>query len=238
MKGRQLIAFARVLVLALPLSCQDDKGGGTPTPPPASKLAGKSFDAEEFACTPKKSSSKQNDKSANSKAKSKGDGEEKSRLALLADEAAAPVWTGDIQNLLKDNCLPCHAANATPPDLSSYAGASASATDNLERMQRTGAGIMPPAAALPAADVERFSAWLQGGKLESAPSGGSDGGSEETEDPSDPADDEEDPTEDPDEDSESDESESDDDSGKKSQKAAKKPLCPNIKSQGTSADPS
>lgn len=242
MKGRQFFAFARALVLALPLGCQGgDQKGGTPSPPAGSKLAGKSFDAEEFACTPAKKSQVKGKSAQANKSKAKKD-TAKAALWLQANNAA-PVWKADIQTLLKDNCLPCHAANATAPDLSSFATASATADDNLERMQRTGAGLMPPAGALPAADIQRFSAWIAAGKPESAAAGGSDSGSADPDEnensQNSPSDEEGDEDEEAsDEDSDEDESSADDEQDQAGSGASKKPLCPNVERQRQVSDKS
>ena len=160
MDRRLITTAASALVVMLSFACQEDsKKKNTESAAPVG-LAGTSFDAEEFSCK--------------KKAQTKG------ANLITAD---APTWDDGIKSLMQSKCLPCHAAGATPPDLSSYQETAETVDDNLERIERTGAGVMPPAGKLPQDDIDLFKAWLDAGTPKSSDAGGtSDGSADEDDD--------------------------------------------------------
>lgn len=186
------------LMVFLSVACQEDKKNNTPATGNVSGVAGKSFDAAEFSCK-----KKPQDRGAN--------------LVTIAE----PTWDSDIKALMKSACLPCHAAGATPPDLSAYGATAETAADNLERMQRTGQGVMPPAGQLPQDQIALFKAWLDVGTPESADGGGG------SEDAADPGNSEGDPDEDP----EGADGEDADDASGESDGEYDSKLCPNAARQ-------
>ena len=151
---RRLITTAVLTVgVMLSLACQEDAKNQKETAVPSQGISGTSFDAEEFSCKKKV--------------------KPRSAALFLADE---PSWDNGIKALMQSKCLPCHAAGATPPDLSAHASTAETVEDNLERMQRTGAGVMPPAGQLPQKDIALFKAWLDAGTPESSGSTGTSDG--------------------------------------------------------------
>ena len=100
------------------------------------KITGKKFTDQEFSCY-----------------------ETKAALALAA---ATPItYVKDVEPLLAARCTSCHStAGGSPPDLSTYAGASAAAQSSLDQVK---GGLMPKSGALSAAEQEVFSQWLEGG---------------------------------------------------------------------------
>lgn len=104
-------------------------------------------------------------KVANASTKGAGQADACSKLGLVAEQAtvAAPVWSGNIEPLIKTNCAGCHSANGTPPNLSTFAAAKAAGVDSLEQIE---AGKMPPSKKLAAADIATIKAWTEGGMPE------------------------------------------------------------------------
>jgi hypothetical protein len=79
--------------------------------------------------------------------------------AAPAAAGAAPTYAGAIKALLDAQCVSCHTAGVTAPDLSTEAGAKAQAA----RIQaRVDDGTMPPGG-LNAADKAAIDAWVAGG---------------------------------------------------------------------------
>lgn len=72
----------------------------------------------------------------------------------------ALTYTSDIASLLKDQCVACHKAGATSPDLSTFAAAKAGGAASLKRIQ---AGTMPTSGPLSPADKDRFKSWADAG---------------------------------------------------------------------------
>ena len=121
---------------------------GTPQAPTTPGSGGRALGAKE-ACE---------DKSTTVKAKTSS----KAKLKL-AD--ATVGYKDTVKSILDKNCVSCHGANATPPNLSTYAAASDAADSSLRAIQ---AGTMPTTRKLADADTEKFSAWVAGGSPETA----------------------------------------------------------------------
>jgi mono/diheme cytochrome c family protein len=72
-------------------------------------------------------------------------------------QASGPTYKGQIAKILKDNCVSCHTAGGTSPDLSTYDLAKAQGAASLKDIN---AGTMPPGAPLAAADKAAFASWV------------------------------------------------------------------------------
>jgi mono/diheme cytochrome c family protein len=83
-------------------------------------------------------------------------------LKLVADDV---TYDGYVAGLFKTNCVSCHTASGTPPDLSTYALVKAQADASLKDIK---AGTMPQGAPLAAADQAKFAAWVAAGAPQSA----------------------------------------------------------------------
>ncbi len=91
--------------------------------------------------------------------------------AALTDTA---VFLEDIKLIISNKCGFCHNAAALPdnrrkPYLVEYDVAKSYATRMVERMERTGAGKMPPEGSQPhleQRDIERLKLWIAGGYIE------------------------------------------------------------------------
>ena len=76
-------------------------------------------------------------------------------------------YTDTAQAVIARNCVSCHSAGGTKPDLSTYAAASAGAKTSLQAI--TGALMPPPTGSIKmsSADQASFAAWVAGGTLQS-----------------------------------------------------------------------
>lgn len=84
--------------------------------------------------------------------------------AVPVDPARAISYVDPIKRILDASCVGCHKPGLTPPDLSTYASASAAARTSWVTIQ---AQSMPPAVPLPADQAVAFKAWLDAGAPES-----------------------------------------------------------------------
>ncbi len=76
------------------------------------------------------------------------------------------AYQGAVQALIKDNCLSCHGANATAPDLSTFALVKAGAVDSAAEIS---GDTMPPGKPLSQANKDLFASWVKDGLLETLP---------------------------------------------------------------------
>ena len=82
--------------------------------------------------------------------------------------AGSVGYTDTAKAVITRNCVSCHGAGGTMPDLSSYAAASAAAKASLQAI--TAARMPPPTASIKmtTADQNSFAAWVAGGSLQSS----------------------------------------------------------------------
>ena len=143
---------------------------GTPQSPTTPGSGSKSLGAQEGGCddtttspSPTKTTKNSSSKNSTAKTTSSGTGSLSKAELRLAD--ATVGYTDTIKAIFANNCVGCHGANSTPPNLSTYAAASDAAESSLRAIQ---AGTMPPSKKLTDADTQRFSAWVAAGSPETA----------------------------------------------------------------------
>ena len=141
---------------------------GTPPAPVTPGSAGKSLGVQEGECEDTteistKSAKTTSNKSTTSKSTSSSTSSSGKTQLKLAD--ANVGYKDTVKAILDKNCISCHGANATPPNLSTYAAASDAADSSLRAIQ---AGTMPTSKKLADADTQKFSAWVAAGSPETA----------------------------------------------------------------------
>ena len=102
---------------------------------------------------------------------------------LFEDEGGCETFEPNVQSIISNNCLQCHDAGLTSPDLSDAANNLSSLSSSIARTITE--GTMPPSGELGSIEKETIAAWQQSGfpkSLADCPSGGT-GSTSETEDP-------------------------------------------------------
>jgi len=84
-------------------------------------------------------------------------------------------YNDDIKPLITSACIQCHANASSNGALDTFSAVSALASESLDRINRTGAGKMPPSTQLSLADRRKFQDWVDGNKPETRPASGSSG---------------------------------------------------------------
>ena len=151
---------------------------GTPQAPVTPGSTNKSLGAQDDGCgddpapstSPTKTTKTSTSSSKSTTAKSSSSSNSSSSKAQLRLADAAVGYKDTINAILDKNCVSCHGAKGTPPNLSTYAAASDAADDSLRAIQ---AGTMPTSKKLADADTQKFSAWVAAGSPETASSAGS-----------------------------------------------------------------
>jgi len=141
---------------------------GTPQAPVTPGSTSKSLGAQEGECEDTteistKSSKTTSSKSTTSKSTSSSTSSSGKTQLKLAD--ATVGYKDTVKAILDKNCVSCHGAKGTPPNLSTYAAASDAADGSLRAIQ---AGTMPTSKKLADADTQKFSVWVAAGSPETA----------------------------------------------------------------------
>lgn len=91
-----------------------------------------------------------------------------SRSGTAVKPAALVTYNSFVRGWLEQQCTVCHRAGATPPDLTTYQGASAFAARSLSMIRGNDpAGIMPPNGRPAAPDIiSKMESWIKAGTPE------------------------------------------------------------------------
>lgn len=76
------------------------------------------------------------------------------------------TYNASAKAIFDSNCIGCHSAGGQSPDLTTYNSTKANIINIIDRIQRTGTGVMPPSGQMSQDKINTLKQWQTDGLLE------------------------------------------------------------------------